>query len=88
MAGDMKDTVRKLKKGVGDIARSSPAIAAGEAIAKVGEKVIEHTPEPIRRAGRKLRSKVQGLGSSQRGRIRRHQRQRRRNAAARKSSSR
>lgn len=88
MASDMDDAVRKIRKGVRGIARSSPVVAAGEAIGKVGEKVIEHTPEPIKRYGRTLRSELQGLlgRSGQRRRIRQHQRLKRKSAASRKGS--
>ncbi len=83
MPDNTKKAVRQIRKGVTGTARGSPVIAAGEAIAKVGEKVIEHTPEFIKKYGRRLRREVQSLASGSKGRVRRHQRMRRRSASRR-----
>ena len=79
MADDTKKSVRQIQEGVKGIARGSPAIAYGQMLERIGKKVIEVTPEPIRRYGRRLRTEAQQLmrGATQRGRVRRHQRMRR-----------
>ena len=59
--------VRDLKQGVRSVAKSSPVIAAGDALASVGEFVIKHTPESVKQAGRRVR---RGLTENQR--LRRH----------------
>lgn len=55
---DLDKALRSIRKGVEGTARAEPVVAAGEAIAKIGDFVIKHTPKPIKRVGRKVRRKV------------------------------
>ena len=50
-----KDAIRKVHKTTGDVTRSAPLLQITKAIGDVGERVVEHTPEPVRKVGRQLR---------------------------------
>jgi hypothetical protein len=48
-----REAWRNIGKDIAGVAKGSPAIAAGEGIAKVGGKIIDSTPRKVRSAVRK-----------------------------------
>ena len=67
--------LRDIKAGVRDVAKSSPVIAAGDAIAKVGDFATEHAPKVVEAAKQAARRLRRGLTQGQR--IRKNQATRR-----------
>lgn len=85
----MEKSTRNLRHGLGEMVNASPLIGAARAMGRVGKEIIERTPEPIRKYGRRLRQETAELLGSrpgrQRQRIRAHGRRTQANRRARRS---
>lgn len=71
-----KKTARSLKNGVAGVAKGSPAIAAADGIAAVGDAVIKtykkHVPSDVRKKVRKGARSAWRKAKSARDRVRRN----------------